>query len=51
MMIFGILLFVVGILAGVAFLKTLGLILLVVGAGLFLLGRTGHAVGGRSHYW
>ncbi len=51
MIIFGVLLFIVGVLAGIAILKTLGLLVLVIGAVLFLLGSTGHAVGGRSHYW
>jgi hypothetical protein len=47
----GIVLFIVGLLAGIAILKTLGVVLLVIGAVLLLLGRSGHAVGGRSHYW
>lgn len=29
----------------------LGIILLVIGAVLFLLGSIGRAVGGRRHYW
>jgi Family of unknown function (DUF6131) len=48
---FGIILFVIGIIAGIAVLKTLGLFLLVIGVVLFLLGFTGHNVGGRRHYW
>jgi hypothetical protein len=51
MIIFGILLFVVGILAGIAILKTLGIVVAVVGIGLYLLGSTGHAIAGRRHYW
>jgi hypothetical protein len=29
----------------------LGIILLIVGCVLMLLGRSGHHVGGRAHYW
>jgi uncharacterized membrane protein HdeD (DUF308 family) len=32
-------------------LFVLGVILLIVGAVLAVLGRTGHAVGGRRHYY
>jgi len=32
-------------------LFVLGVILLIVGAVLALLGRTGHAIGGRRHYY
>ena len=51
MIILGIVLLVVGYLVGVPILTTLGVILVVVGVILFLLGSTGRAVGGRSHYW
>ncbi len=47
----GIVLILIALLAKVAVLETLGIILLVVGAVLFLLGSTGRAVGGRRHYW
>jgi hypothetical protein len=30
---------------------TIGVILLVVGLALMLIGRTGHAIGGRRHYY
>jgi flagellar biogenesis protein FliO len=42
---------VLGFLLGVQILWTLGLILLVIGAVLWLLGKMGHAVGGRRHYY
>ena len=32
-------------------LRTLGIILLVLGAVLYLLGSMGRAVGGRRHYY
>jgi hypothetical protein len=47
----GIVLLLIGWLAGIPILTTLGVILLVIGAVLFLLGRTGRPVGGRAHYW
>lgn len=51
MIIFGIVLLVLGFLANIAVLQTIGLVLAVAGIALALLGRTGHAVGGRNHYW
>jgi hypothetical protein len=36
---------------GISILWTIGIILLVVGAVLYLLGATGRAVGGRNHYY
>lgn len=47
----GIILLVIGLLADIAILTTLGVILAAVGAVMVLLGATGHAVGGRPHYW
>ncbi len=32
-------------------LVPIGVVLLVIGAVLWILGRTGHAVGGRRHYY
>ncbi|GAA4079121.1 MULTISPECIES: DUF6131 family protein [Streptomyces] len=51
MIVLGIILLVVGFVAGISILWTIGIILLVVGAILWLLGSVGHAVGGRRHYW
>ncbi len=51
MMIFGVLLMLVGLIGGIPFLWTVGLVLLIVGVVLLILGRTGHAFGGRSHYY
>lgn len=51
MIILGIILFIVGLVAKIAVLQTIGIILILVGAVLFVLGRTGHAVAGRRHYW
>jgi hypothetical protein len=47
----GIVLLIVGLIAKVAILWTIGIILLVVGAALALAGSMGRAVGGRRHYF
>ncbi len=51
MIVLGILLLLIGFLAKIAIVWTLGIIALVVGLILLLLGSTGRAVGGRRHYW
>ncbi|MFE9417091.1 DUF6131 family protein [Streptomyces griseofuscus] len=47
----GVILLVIGFLAKIAILWTIGIILLVIGLILLLLGALGHGVGGRRHYW
>lgn len=51
MIIVGLVLLLIGFLAGIPILWTLGLILLVIGLILMLLGRSGRKVGGRAHYF
>ena len=51
MIILGIVLLVIGLVAKIPILETIGLVLAVVGAALFVLGSMGRAVGGRRHYW
>ena len=51
MIIFGILLLIIGFVAGIAILWTIGVVLVIVGVILALLGMTGHAVRGRRHYY
>jgi len=51
MIIFGLVLLVLGFLLSIPVLWTIGLVLMVAGALLWILGATGRAVGGRSHYW
>ncbi len=51
MIILGIILIVIGWLASIPILTTIGVILVVVGLILMLLGATGRAVGGRRHYY
>ncbi|HYZ71369.1 MAG TPA: DUF6131 family protein [Thermoleophilaceae bacterium] len=47
----GVILIIIGIIAKISVLYTIGIILLVVGLILFLLGTMGRAVGGRRHYF
>ncbi|MFD6888143.1 MULTISPECIES: DUF6131 family protein [unclassified Streptomyces] len=51
MIVLGIILLVVGYVAGISILWTIGIILVVVGVILWILGSVGHKVGGRRHYW
>jgi hypothetical protein len=51
MIIFGIILLIIGVVAKISILETIGIILVVVGLVLMLLGKSGHAVGGRRHFW
>lgn len=50
MIILGIILLLIGWLASISILTTIGIILIVIGAVLWILGATGRAVGGRK-YW
>lgn len=47
----GLILFLIGLLASIGILQTIGIVLLVVGLVLFLLGRSGRSIGGRKHYF
>jgi hypothetical protein len=51
MILTGLLLLLIGALTGIAILWTLGVVVIVVGVVLMLLGRLGHPVGSRAHYW
>ncbi|MGW7576477.1 DUF6131 family protein [Streptomyces sp. NPDC054765] len=51
MVVLGIILLVAGFVTGISILWTIGIILAVIGAVLWVLGVMGHAVGGRKHYW
>jgi hypothetical protein len=51
LIILGVILLIIGFIAKIAIVWTLGIIVLVVGAILALLGTVGHAVGGRRHYF
>lgn len=47
----GVILLILGLLLDIGILWTIGVILLVVGAILWILGAMGRAIGGRRHYW
>lgn len=51
MIILGIILLIIAAIADISILWTVGIILIVVGAILWILGATGRAVGGRKHYF
>jgi uncharacterized membrane protein HdeD (DUF308 family) len=51
MIILGIVLLIIGFIAKISILWTIGIILVVVGAVLALVGRTGRKVGGRAHWF
>ena len=51
MIVLGLILLVLGAVLNIGILWTIGIILIVIGAILWILGATGRAVGGRSHYW
>ena len=47
----GIVLLLLGLLLGVGILYTIGIVLIIIGAVLWIVGSTGRAVGGRRHYY
>jgi membrane-bound ClpP family serine protease len=49
--IFGVILLIIGFVANIAIIWTIGVIVVVIGVILALLGMAGHAVGGRRHYF
>ncbi len=51
MIILGVVLLIIGFLAKVPIIWTLGIIVVVVGAILALLGVAGREIGGRRHYY
>lgn len=51
MIILGLILLIVGFLAKIAIVWTIGIVVLVIGLILVLLGVAGRGVGGRRHYW
>jgi hypothetical protein len=46
-----VILLVIGLLAGIGILQTLGIILIIIGAVLWILGSMGRPLAGRRHYW
>ncbi|WP_186315985.1 DUF6131 family protein [Catellatospora sichuanensis] len=51
MLVLGLILLLLGYFLNISILWTIGLILLIVGAILWILGAVGRPVGGRRHYW
>jgi len=47
----GVVLLIIGFLAKIPIVWTLGIIAVVVGAVLFIAGAVGHEIGGRRHYY
>jgi hypothetical protein len=51
MIIIGLILLVLGLIFQISILWTIGIIVLVIGAVLWILGAMGRPVAGRRHYW
>ena len=51
MIILGLVLLIIGFIASVPVLWTIGIIVLLVGLILAVMGSTGRAIGGRRHYY
>lgn len=51
MIVLGLVLLLLGLLLASPILWTIGIVVLVVGAVLWLLGSIGRPIGGRAHYW
>ena len=51
MIVLGVILLIAGFITGLGILWTLGIILLIIGAVLWVLGATGRPVGGRRHWY
>jgi Family of unknown function (DUF6131) len=49
--ILGLILLIIGFIAKIAVLWTIGIIVLVIGLILALFGAIGRGIGGRRHYW
>ncbi|HEY6790772.1 MAG TPA: DUF6131 family protein [Trebonia sp.] len=51
MIILGVILLIIGFIAKIAIIWTIGIVAVVIGLILAVLGFAGHAVGGRRHYF
>lgn len=51
LIVLGAILLIIGFIAGISILWTIGLVLIVAGAILAILGGTGRRVGGRAHWY
>lgn len=51
MILLGIILLIIGFIAKVAILWTVGIVVLVIGAALAVMGALGREIGGRRHFF
>jgi uncharacterized membrane protein HdeD (DUF308 family) len=51
MIVLGIILLIIGFVAKIAIIWTLGIVAVVIGAILAIVGFAGHAIGGRRHWF
>jgi hypothetical protein len=51
MIILGVLVLIIGFIAKIPILETIGVVLALAGLVLMIFGSAGHAVAGRRHYW
>ncbi len=51
MIVLGLILLIIGFVAHIAILWTIGIVLLVIGLALALLGMAGREIGGRRHWF
>ncbi|HEV7979852.1 hypothetical protein [Amycolatopsis sp.] len=51
MIVLGVILLIIGFLANISILWTIGIALVVIGAVLALVGGTGRKIGGRAHWF
>jgi hypothetical protein len=51
MIILGLILLLLGFALGIGILWTIGVVLIIIGAVLWVLGSMDRAVAGRRHYW
>jgi hypothetical protein len=51
MIILGLVLLLLGLLLGIGIFYTIGIVLIVIGAVLWVLGSMDRGFGGRRHYW
>ena len=51
MIILGLILLLLGFVLGIGILWTIGIVIIVIGAVLWVLGSMDRAVAGRRHYW
>jgi Family of unknown function (DUF6131) len=51
MIILGLILLIIGFVAKIAIVWTIGIVVLAAGLLFLLLGTVGRGVGGRRHYW